>query len=91
MLILKGSGVGVSTAPEITLAKSAYLHLLISILEFTIPAFANAKIIIGSKNVQPHIAIIIRVNEIKLSMLMLVKIISFPKPNKKLSMEGAIK
>ena len=89
MLILKGSGVGVNIAPRITLAKSAYLHWLINNFELTNPTFAKARIIMGSKKAQPHIAIIISVNEIKLSMLMLVEITSFPNPNKKLSIDGA--
>ena len=76
-------------APRITLTKSAYLHWPINDFELTNPAFAKARITIGSKKAQPHIAIIISVNEIKLSMLMLVEITSFPNPNKKLSIDGA--
>ena len=91
MLMLNGSGVGVRTAPKITLSNNAYLHLLRRNFEFIIPTLANANKIIGSKNVEPHIAIIINEKEMKLSILMLVEIMSFPKPNKKLSVEGTTK
>ena len=91
MLMLKGSGVGVRTAPKIMLSKIAYLHFEINIFELTIPALLSAKITIGIRNAHPHIAIIMSVNETKLSMLMLVDITSFPNPNKKLSIEGATK
>ena len=63
IVILKGSGVGVRTAPRITLPSTAYLHFFIKIFEFTNPMLARAKIIIGRRKAHPHSAIINKVNE----------------------------
>ena len=91
MPMLNGSGVGVRIAPVTTEDKIAYLQLESKNFEFIMSMLAREKITMGKRNVSPHMAIMLKVKEMKFSILMLVEITLSPKPNKKFIIDGTTK